>query len=351
MPLKEPATSAGSSSIPKDASRGMRDPADAIVTESHAGSHPLRGYLLALLAAAGWALGGLTAKWLFVTTGTSVEPATLSAARAVLSTIMLLAYLGVFRRRELVVRWRDLPFLALFGVFGLAMTHLSYFATIQLTSVPTAILLEYLAPILVLAVSVAVLGERLTWALPAGVALSVTGCALMVGAIGGGGLKISPAGLAWGLASAVFFALYTVLGKYAAPRFSAWTLLTYGLGAAALFWLVWLKGPGPIVALLADGRRFAAVSVMALFSTIIPFGAFLTALHYIDATKASITATLEPVLAGIATYLIPVLYEPLTALQLLGGALVIAAVVVAQVPHLIAHARRSAEQPTLPPAT
>jgi drug/metabolite transporter (DMT)-like permease len=313
---------------------------------------PLRGYLLAALAAAGWAAGGLTAKWLFLTTGAQLDPATLSAARALLSTLMLLVYLGTFRRRELVVRLRDLPFLALFGVAGLALVHFTYFAAIQHTNVPTAILLEYLAPILVLGVSVAFLGERLTWALPAGVVASVTGCALMVGAIGGEGLRVSPDGIAWGLASAVFFALYTVLGKYAAPRFSPWTLMTYGLGFATLFWLVYLRGPAPIVSALADGRTFLAVSVMALVSTIVPFGAFLAALHHIDATKASITATLEPVLAGVATYLIPVFYAPLSALQLLGGALVIAAVVIAQWPHLMAARAgiraRGTEQP--PPA-
>ena len=312
--------------------------------------NPLRGYLLAALAAAGWAVGGLTAKWLFVTTGAEVDPATLSAARALLSTVMLLVYLGLFRRRELVVRVRDLPFLAVFGVAGLALVHFTYFATIQRTNVPTAILLEYLAPILVLGVSVAFLGERMTWALPVGVVASVTGCALMVGAIGGGGLKVSPEGIAWGLSSAVFFALYTVMGKYAAPRFSPWTLLTYGLGFATLFWLVYLGGPGPIVGALADGSTLLAVAVMALVSTIVPFGAFLAALHHIDATKASITATLEPVLAGIATYLIPLFYAPLTPLQLLGGALVILAVLVAQWPHLMAaRARRGLDDAELPP--
>jgi len=320
-----------------------------VTADPVSGPRPLRGYLLAAVAAAGWAAGGLTAKLLFVTSD-QVDPATLSAARALLSTAMLLVYLGVFRRRELLVRVRDLPFLAIFGVAGLALVHFTYFATIQATNVPTAILLEYLAPILVLGVSVAFLGERLTWALPIGVIASVTGCALMVGAIGGEGLRVSATGIAWGLSSAVFFALYTVLGKYAAPRFSPWTLLTYGLGAATLFWLVYLRGPGPIFHILSNGRTFAAVAVMALVSTIVPFGAFLAALHHIDATKASITATLEPVLAGIATYFIAQLYAPLTALQLLGGALVILAVIVAQWPHLMAaRAGRSASSAELPP--
>jgi drug/metabolite transporter (DMT)-like permease len=314
-------------------------------------THPARGYLLVVLAATGWAAGGLTAKWLFLPDGSGVDPAALSAARALLATVMLVAYLGLFRRRDLKVRVRDLPFLAVFGVFGLAMVHFTYFATIRLTNVPTAILLEYLAPILVLIVSVIALGERLTWALPVGVVLSVTGCALMVGVIGGGQLKVSPEGLAWGLASAFFFALYTVLGKYAAPRFSPWTLLTYGLGFAAIFWLVWLGGPSPIVALLSDQTRFAAVAVMALVSTIVPFGAFLIALHHIDATKASITATLEPVLAAVGTYVIPALYEPLGLYQFIGGAFVLAAVIVAQAPHLIAQRRAGRQEPpTLPPA-
>ena len=321
-----------------------------MTAETASPQDPLRGYLLSALAAAGWAAGGLTAKWLFVTTGAEIDPATLSAARALLSTVMLLVYLGLFRRRELVVRASELPFLAVFGVAGLALVHFTYFATIQRTNVPTAILLEYLAPVLVLAVSVAFLGERMTWALPVGVAASVTGCALMVGAIGGGGLRVSPDGIAWGLASAFFFATYTVLGKYAAPRFSPWTLLTYGLGFATLFWLVYLGGPAPILRAMSDGRTLAAVAAMALVSTIVPFWAFLAALHHIDATKASITATLEPVLAGIATYFIPLFYAPLAALQLLGGALVILAVVVAQWPHLMAaRAGRTAPDLELPP--
>jgi drug/metabolite transporter (DMT)-like permease len=321
------------------------------MSDARPGAQPatVKGYALVVLAATCWAIGGLTAKWLFTMAGSTVEPATLSAARALLSTVMLVAYLGLFRRRELRISVRDLPFLAVFGVFGLAAVHFTYFATIQLTNVPTAILLEYLAPVLVLTVSVAFLGERFTWALPAGAALSIFGCGLMVGVIGGGGLKVSLAGIAWGLASAVFFALYTVLGKYAVGRFSPWTLLTYGLGAATIFWLLWLGGPAPIVAVLADPRSFAAVSVMALVSTIVPFAAFLAALHHIDATKASIAATLEPVLAGIAAYLIPALYAPLSPLQLAGGALVIAAVIVVQLPHVLAR-RRPAIGVELPPA-
>lgn len=298
-----------------------------------------RGYLLAGFAAACWATGGLTAKWLFspldATTrrwpvpplGLTVDPIALSGARALVAFAILAVSLAFVRRDALRVAWRDLPFFVVFGVLGLAMVHFTYFKTLSLTGVATAILLEYLAPVLVMGVSVAFLGERFSWSLPVAVAFSVAGCALVAGAIGGGVRPVPPAGVAWGLASAVFFALYTLMGKYAARRFSPWTLLTYGLGAAAIFWLLFI-GPVKVVSLLMRPSTFLAVVFIAVVSTILPFVAYLTALHHIDATKVTITATLEPALAGIGAYV--VLHESLTGLQVLGGALVVVAITLAQ---------------------
>lgn len=313
--------------------------------------HPLYGYGLALLAAACWASGGLTAKWLFTSAspataswpvqplGIAIEPTVLAGGRALTAFVLLALYLAVTQRRELQVRMRELPFLAVFGVLGLAMVHFTYFKAISLTNVATAILLEYLAPVLVLAVSVLFMGHRFTWALPAGVGLSVLGAALVVGAIGGSGLVASPAGIAWGLASAVFFALYSLLGSVGARRFTPQKLLVYGLGFAAAFWLVFL-GPARVFSIYATPQTFAAIVFMAIVSTIVPFSAFLAALHYIAPTNATVTSTVEPVLAAIGAFFL--FGEGLSALQVVGGLLVLAAIVVVQLP--------GPPEPEIPPA-
>ncbi len=307
------------------------------------GSKRLKGYGLALLAAACWATGGLTAKWLFTEPsaataswpvpplGIVVEPTVLSGGRALSAFLILAVYLALFRRADLKLAnvRKDLVFLAVFGVVGLAAVHFTYFKTLSLTNVATAILLEYLAPVLVLVVSVLFLGHKFTWSLPVGVALSITGCALVVGALGGEGLVVSPAGVAWGLASAVFFAFYSLMGSVAARRFSPYTTLVYGLGFAAAFWLVVL-GPQAVLGLFANGSTAAAVLFMAVVSTVVPFGAFLAALHLIPPTNATVTSTVEPVLAGIGAYLL--FGESLTTTQLLGGLLVVAAIAVVQLP-------------------
>lgn len=311
----------------------------------------MRGYLLALLAAACWATGGLTAKWLFSEPsvanagwplpplGIEIDPTVLSAGRALAAFILLLAYLLVAEREALRVRVRDLGFLAIFGVVGLAGVHFTYFKTISLTNVATAILLEYLAPVLVLIVSVLFLGHRFTWSLPVGVGLSVAGCAMVVGVVGGDGLVVTPAGVAWGLTSAVFFAAYSLMGSVAAGRFRPYTTLVYGLGFATLFWLVAL-GPRAVVGVFADPRSAAAVLFMAVVSTVIPFGAFLTALRHIPPTNATVASTIEPGLAGVGAFAL--FGEALTPAQLLGGILVIAAIAVVQLP-------QRSPAPILPP--
>ena len=150
--------------------------------------------------------------------------------------------------------------------------------------------------------------------------LSVAGCALFVGAIGGDGLAVSPEGIAWGLAAAVFFAAYSLMGEWASRGSLPGRFWSTGSrsrrSSGSSSW-----GHGRSCA-AEDQTVLAAVLAMAVVSTIIPFGAFLAALRYIDPTRALVTSTLEPVIAGVAAFLL--FGESFSASQLLGGALVLA---------------------------
>lgn len=308
------------------------------------GSSPLAadkaGYGLAFLAAACWALGGLGAKWLFSPLnsateswplppiGVAVDPMVLAAARAIVACVVLWPYMLLRRREDLVGGAASVPFMLALGVV-MALMHFTYYKTISLTGVAIAILLEYLAPVVALAFGVVVLRERLTWTLPVGVLLSVTGCGLVAG-VARGELAVSWRALIWGLAAAVAFASYSLMGRIAAGRFSAWTLLAWGLGFAALFWLVIGRGGVETLRLLSEPRALAAVLVLSVVSTILPFWAFLAALRHIDATRATVTATVEPAIAGLAAFVL--LGEAMRADQLLGAVLVLTAVIVVQRP-------------------
>lgn len=299
-----------------------------------------RGYTLAVIAALLWASGGLMAKWLMTPygaetaiwlvppAGAEVDPVVLAGARAIVAAGILAPILLILKPSLMKVRLRDLWFLAAFGIIGLAGVHFTYFKAIDQTNVSTAILLQYLSPVIVLVLSVALLGERFRWSLPVGVTVSILGCALVVGAFAAGGLKVSDSGLFWGLTSAVFFATYSLMGRYAVSRFNPWTLMAYGLIFASVFWVAYLGGISGVVEVVASERGSISLGYLAIFSTILPFAAFLSALHYLEATKAIVTSTLEPVIAGLAAYFLFV--ETLTLSQLFGGALVIVAIIIIQ---------------------
>jgi drug/metabolite transporter (DMT)-like permease len=75
-------------------------------------------------------------------------------------------------------------------------------------------------------------------------------------------------------------------------------------------------------------RIWVAFLYIAIFSTLIPFGLYLKGIERVRATRASITATWEPVVAGLTAYL--VLGEVLSPLQVVGGFGVIVAIVLLQ---------------------
>ena len=283
----------------------------------------VRGYALALFAACGWATGGLLSKWAF--TEGLVTPEVLAGARAGVGALLLGFWLVVIKRKRLFVGLsaRSLLFLVPFGAFAVAGMQYTYFKTISLTNVATAILLEYLAPIFTLMAAVTIFRHRLRWQMVVGVAAAILGCAVAVGAFNPGGLTITPAGLMWGIVAAMFFALYSVMGDQGNNVYDSLELLFYSLFFASMTWLI-LVGPREISAPFTDIKLASMIMIMAIVSTILAFGAYLVAMRTISPTHASITAMLEPVVAGIAAAFL--FGETMTFSLVLGGAIIVASV-------------------------
>lgn len=290
-----------------------------------------RGYLAVTIAAMLWGIAGATAKYLFASR--EVPPFLLVQVRMGLSFVILALVLAAVAPRLLRLQRSDLGFFALWGVLGMALVQFTYLFTISETNVATAIFLQYLAPILTAVYAWVFERQRLGGLLVSCLTLAMGGSVLLI--FGGTArLLVSPLGLASGLASAGFMSFYTIYGSKRVGRLSPWTLLCYGLGFGFAFWLLVdsvLAGAGRPVAglhLLSSGAMWAFFGYIAILATIVPFGLYLTGLRSISPTQATITGMLEPVVGGIAAYL--ALGESLRVAQVLGGALIVVAVILLQ---------------------
>jgi drug/metabolite transporter (DMT)-like permease len=279
-----------------------------------------RGYLLAALAAALWALNASISRSLL---DDGMDPLRLSQLRSAGAFAVLVIALAVARPRLLRIERADVPALAFLGVAGLALVHASYFTAIDRLQIGAALSIQYLAPLVLLVWLRVVHGRRLATTLWAAVALSVVGCFFVVGAYHASSLD--GLGVAAAFGSTITFAIYMVGSERAGHRHEPVTTLVWAFGFASVFWalvLPWWDFPFHLV---GSGRGALLATGVVTVGTLVPFVCMVAALRLIPSPRAAVVATLEPVLAAVFAWLLH--DEVLAAPQVAGGVVVLAAVV------------------------
>jgi len=110
-------------------------------------------------------------------------------------------------------------------------------------------------------------------------------------------------------------------------KYNPWTVLFYAFVFAA-FLLNSILPANNILLWKTELRWWLAVVYIISFGTVIPFGFYFMGLEHLRATRASIVATLEPISAGIFSFVL--LREVLRPWQIFGGLLVITAIIIIQ---------------------
>jgi DME family drug/metabolite transporter len=204
----------------------------------------------------------------------------------------------------------------------------AYYLAIDRLAVALAIVLQYTAPALVVTwVAVAarrVPSREVLIALVAAVAGVVLATEIPAGDLG----TVDGLGLAFGLASAVLFAAYTLLSERVAGAYGSVGAMTRAFTVAAAFWILVQTTRG-WPAELFEPENLPLVLFVGLGGTLAPFLLYVWGIGRVRAERATIAATLEPVLAALFAWLL--LDQSLSAMQIGGGLLVIGAVAMLQV--------------------
>jgi len=282
-----------------------------------------KGYICVVGAAMMWASSGTAGKALFES---GMSPFDLVQLRVTLSTLFMAGVFSIFSPRVLKIRSADVPYFLFLGG-AMALVQITYFYAISKIHVAAAILLQYMAPILIAIFSICFWKERVRPFKLAALVLAFVGCYLVVGGYNLQFLQMNRQGIIGGLASAVCFAGYSLLGERGMHRYDPWTVLFYAIAFAAVAWHV-VYSPFHYIFAGYSGYQWGWMIYIAVIGTILPFGLYFVGINYIRSTRASITATLEPITAGFMAFII--LGETLQILQITGGVLVIGAIVLLQ---------------------
>jgi drug/metabolite transporter, DME family len=301
----------------------------AIDGTSHAPAHPIRGYLFIAAAALCWGISASLGRAVFtgrlVTGGALpvIGPLILAQTRVTLA-LLVMAPVLLARRGAAGLRMSRADFgrALLIGVLGVAASNYFYYLAIQKTNVATAIILQYTAPVWVLLYMVTRGAQKATAARVFSVILAVVGSALAIGAVGTGSFRINPVGLAAGMAAALSFAYYNIFIPPLLQHHDRWKVLLYILLGSVLCWLV-INPPWRIFAERYSGAQWAYLAVFSVVSVLLPFSFYIAGLQHLDATRAIVTSSLEPVFSILIAAL--TLSELVRPVQVVGIVVVLTA--------------------------
>jgi drug/metabolite transporter (DMT)-like permease len=255
---------------------------------------------------------------------------TLLAVRFVLAAALFwtLVVAGGAAHEVRALGGRDVGLGLALGGCGYAIQAGCYFAALERIDASLLSLLLYMFPAIVAAAAVALGRERIDGRRLAALGLASGGLVLVVAGAGAGALD--PLGAALGLGAAVLYSTYILVSDGIAGR----------MRPRVLSALVCTGAAAPVTvgsALLGELRPgeltvagWGWLACLAVVSTVASISLFFAGLRRAGPTTASILATVEPLVTVLLAFL--VFAETLGAVQLVGGALVLAAVLLLQTP-------------------
>lgn len=291
------------------------------------------GLPIALVSAAAFALSGSLASSLLVT---GWSPAAVVAARVGGACVALLIPCLVLVRRIGLPSGSATRRMIAYGIVAVAGAQLCYFSAVQHLSVGVALLLEYLAPVLLIGWLWWRRGQRPTAAKLVGAALSVAGLVLVLDLTNGA--RLSLVGVAWGLGAALCLCAYFVMSEHSQAAPPALLLTTVGTGVGALVLLLaGLIGVVPLATSTASVTIAAHTMPwwvplvgLALVSAALAYVTGIEAVRRLGTSIASFVALAEVILAVVFAALL--LGQIPTPIQAVGGLLILAGIVVIQLP-------------------
>jgi drug/metabolite transporter (DMT)-like permease len=261
----------------------------------------------------------------------------LTALRCGGAAVVLLAVLAVVAPARLRVSWREVPFLAAFGVVGIASTQYLYYVAIGRLPVGIALVFEMTAPVFIALWVWLVRGERVRRRLWAALGLSLSGLVLVAEVWQGGG-SLDVGGVAAALAAALCLAGYYLMGERGTTTRDPVALTCWSFVAAALFWAVAapfrpfdpavLGSSVPVSVGSLELPLWVLVGWIVVLGAVLPFWLSLAALRHLPPTTAGLIATVEPVLASLVAWVW--VEQVLSGWQVLGGLVVLVGIGLAQ---------------------
>ncbi len=276
----------------------------------------LQGVGAVLVAGTGYALMSILVKGAFQL---GLGPIQVIALQSWIASILLLFYAAFFKREVFIVPLRTLWLLALQGLVGAFGTSLLYTYALMFLPVSVAILLLYLYPALVLVAGVLIWHKKVGRKEMVAFLLTLVGTTLASGILSGVS-EVALVGILLGLASAIAYATFNIVGELVLAKVSPLVAMCFTQWVCAIALLFVLKGDVMNIP-WQNAQTWKIGILLATVASIIPFYMILLGIERLGADQAAILSTFELPMTFLMAAVFLKEFPKVT--QLIGGSLVL----------------------------
>lgn len=283
-------------------------------------------YLYIIIGASFWGIIGVFVTRLYEQ---GFTPTQVVSIRALAAAFFLIVYVSFKNRKLLHIKISDSRYFIGTGIVSIVFFNWCMFNAIQETSVSISAILLYTAPAFVTIFSRIWFHESLTPRKISALLITFVGCSFVIGILPNTSDSISLYGFILGLGSGFFYALYSIFGKFALKKYDSLTVTVYTFIFAAVA-ITPFSGLTSVLPLFANMEVWLYILGLGFLSTMLAYILYTKGLTAVESSRASIIATVEPVIAALSSFLL--FHETLNSWQYVGIILVIAAVIIVQEP-------------------
>lgn len=288
-------------------------------------AHKPNGTLLIILAGIFWGSMGIFVRGLTDLAGfTSIQ---IVSIRLSVAAIIFALILSIKDPKGFKINAKDIPLFLGLGLGSILFFTTCYFTAIRMMTLSVAAILLYTSPIWVMLLSVFLFHEKMTTRKLLALGISFLGCILVSG-LGSGDSSITPIGVLIGLGSGLGYGLYSILGTIALRRYSTYTVTTYTFVTSAAGSLFLCSLPDLWHKITVCPRKPYLCFFIVLtgsVTAVIPFLLYTLGLEQVEASRAAILATIEPMVATLIG--VAVFHEYMTVMSALGILCILGAIV------------------------
>lgn len=260
------------------------------------------GFLLVILGASFWGIGGTVAQRLFQQD--NLEVGWLVSSRLLLAGLLLIAiYKMTHRHESIFVIWRTKQNAfrqILFSLLGMLAVQYTYMMSIAIGNSAVATLLQYLAPLFIMAYYFLTRQSPLTKQDGIAVSLTLVGTFLLLTNGSFSTLSVPLMAVLWGILSGLSVAFYTIYAIPLLQQFHSllvvgWSMIIGGIVMSIAY---------PPWAIDLSDWTFSTIAYflfIVIFGTMLAFWFYIASLHYLSPKESSLLGSLEPLMAVITS--------------------------------------------------